>query len=438
MGWKPVIRTVRLGGGAAVVVVALLAATLPAAADPTTTKAPATSSPSATGETGTTAAQPDEDIHADPAMVAASAALVEAENDLAAARVALATIRAELAAAKQAEHQARLELRAAELAEERADRALATVRERIAGHRTDLGHLASAAYKGNGPLGSWSLILASQTPEQLVDRLGYVQSVSNAGNSMIADLNEERANLTTLQGRLAAARMLQERESAAAAAAVKRMVAKEKEATLAEAQLNATVVVHRAALDAALLAKADDQERYQALATQSGQLGERIRSMAARLAVLPRPPKGTGSLVRPGTGALTSPYGPRLHPILRYVKVHTGTDLGSGDGIVYAADSGVVLLTELNTAYGNMTVIDHGTVGGLRMTTLYAHQAAFAVRPGDRVRKGQPIGVVGSTGFSTGPHLHFEARIDGAPLDPAPFLKGAPTPPTAARGAAGA
>ena len=113
-------------------------------------------------------------------------------------------------------------------------------------------------------------------------------------------------------------------------------------------------------------------------------------------------------------------------------------DLGSGDGIVYAADSGVVLLTELNTAYGNMTVVDHGTVGGLRMTTLYAHQAAFAVRPGDRVRKGQPIGVVGSTGFATGPHLHFEVRIDGAPLNPAPFLKGAPMPATAARGAAGA
>jgi murein DD-endopeptidase MepM/ murein hydrolase activator NlpD len=434
-----VVSTVRVGGGVAVVVIALLAATLPAAAEPTTTtKPPTTSSPSATGETGSDAGQPDEDIHADPALMTASAALVDAENDLAAARVALATIREELAAAQQAEHHARVELRAAELAEERAARALATVRERIAGHRTDLGHLASAAYKGNGPLGSWSLILASQTPEQLVDRLGYVQSVSNAGNSMIADLQEDRANLTTLQARLAAARMLQQRQQAAAAAAVERATAKEKQAALAEAELHATVLVHRAALDAALLAKADDKARYQMLATQSGQLGERIRSMAARLAALPRPPKGTGSFVRPGTGALTSPYGPRLHPILRYVKVHTGMDLGSGDGIVYAADRGVVLLTELNTAYGNMTVIDHGSVGGLHMTTLYAHQAAFAVRPGDRVRKGQPIGVVGSTGFATGPHLHFEVRIDGAPLDPAPFLKDAPMPAAAARAAAGA
>jgi murein DD-endopeptidase MepM/ murein hydrolase activator NlpD len=186
--------------------------------------------------------------------------------------------------------------------------------------------------------------------------------------------------------------------------------------------------VHRAALDAALLAKAEDQARYQLLTTESGQLGARIRSMAAELAALPRPPKGTGNFVRPGTGEVTSPYGPRLHPILNYVKVHTGMDLGSGDGIVYAADRGVVLITELNTAYGNMTVVDHGQVGGLRMTTLYAHQAAFSVRPGQRVRKGQPIGVVGSTGYATGPHLHFEVRIDGGPVRPDPFLEEAPMP----------
>ncbi len=424
----------RLGGGIAVVVAALLAATVPAAASPTTpTPTPATASPGVTAPAPGAEAPKQEDIHADPAMVAASAALVAAENDLAEAQLALATVRKELAEAEAAEERARVELRAAELAEDGATRALATVRERIAGHRTDLGELASAAYQSNGPLGQWSLVLASQTPEQLVDRLAFVQSVSNAGNTMIADLNEDRANLTTFQARLAAARMLQERERAAAEAAVERMAAKEKEAAQAEEQLSAIVRVHRAALDAALLAKADDQARYQLLTTQSGQLGERIRAMAARLALLPRPPKGTGSFVRPGTGVLTSPYGPRLHPILNYVKVHTGMDLGSGDGIVYAADSGVVLITELNTAYGNMPVVDHGMVGGLRLTTLYAHQASFGVRPGQRVRKGQPIGVVGATGYATGPHLHVEVRVDGDPLNPSPFLGQAPMPAGAGR-----
>ena len=422
-------RTARLGGGIAVVVAALLAATLPATADATTPVPSAAAQGTADGAD----ARENQDIHADPTLVAASAALVAAENDLAEAQLALAAVRTELAEAKKAEERARVELRAAELAEESAARALATVRERIIGHRTNLGHLANAAYQSNGPLGQWSLILASQTPEQLVDRLAFVQSVSNAGNTMIADLNEDHSNLTTFQARLAAARMLQERERAAATAAVERMAAKEKEAAQAEQQLSAIVRVHRAALNAALLAKADDQARYQLLTTQSGQLGERIRSMAAKLALLPRPPKGTGSFVRPGTGVVTSPYGPRLHPILNYVKVHTGMDLGSGDGIVYAADSGVVLITELNTAYGNMTVVDHGTVGGLRLTTLYAHQAAFGVRPGDRVRKGQPIGVIGATGYATGPHLHVEVRVDGDPLNPGPFLEQAPMPAGAAR-----
>jgi len=421
------------GGGIAVVVLALLAATVPAEADSTAAPAkrpPATTAPADPPATDAAAAglEADLDLHADPVLVAASDALFAAEADLATSRAALTKVRAELAAARKADEQARVDLRAAELAEERATRDLSSVRVRIAGHRDNLGRLASAAYQSNGPLGEWSLVLASQTPEQLVDRLAFVQSVANAGNSMIADLREDRADLTTLQARLAAARMRQERVRASAAAAVARTAEKEKQATLAEQQLAALVTVHRAAVDAALDAKADDQARYQLLTVQSGQLGERIRTMAAELAQLKRPPKGTGNFVRPGTGELTSPYGPRLHPILNYVKVHTGLDLGSGDGFVYAADNGVVLITELNTAYGNMTVVDHGLVGGLRMTTLYAHQAAFAVTPGDRVRRGQPIGVVGATGYATGPHLHFEVRVDGAPVSPAAFLERAPLP----------
>jgi len=126
---------------------------------------------------------------------------------------------------------------------------------------------------------------------------------------------------------------------------------------------------------------------------------------------------------------VTSPYGMRMHPILHYVKLHTGIDFAAADGISYAADDGVVIITEFNVAYGNMTVIDHGTVGGVHMTTLYAHQAAFGVHPGDRVVKGQPIGVIGETGYATGPHLHFEVRINGSVVNPAPYLTNAPMPP---------
>ena len=102
------------------------------------------------------------------------------------------------------------------------------------------------------------------------------------------------------------------------------------------------------------------------MVAESGALETRIVDLAAKLGQGPNPPQGTGEMDRPGLGVVTSPFGLRFHPILHYVKVHTGIDFAAADGIVYAADDGVVLFTEYNVAYGNMTVIDHGTVGGLQ------------------------------------------------------------------------
>ena len=79
-------------------------------------------------------------------------------------------------------------------------------------------------------------------------------------------------------------------------------------------------------------------------------------------------------------------------------------------------------MTVVSEAYGNFTVIDHGVIGGDRITTAYAHQSQFLVREGQRVQKGQQIGVIGSTGYSTGPHLHFEVRRDGVVVDPLAWL----------------
>lgn len=138
--------------------------------------------------------------------------------------------------------------------------------------------------------------------------------------------------------------------------------------------------------------------------------------------------QGTGVFAHPGYGALTSEFGPRLHPILGYVKLHTGADYGVGDGGIYAADDGFVVLAGYNAAYGNMTVLSHGTLGNASIATLYAHQSRIIVAPGDTVKKGQLIGLVGSTGYSTGPHLHFEIRVDGTPVDPVPWLVDAPYP----------
>jgi murein DD-endopeptidase MepM/ murein hydrolase activator NlpD len=112
----------------------------------------------------------------------------------------------------------------------------------------------------------------------------------------------------------------------------------------------------------------------------------------------------------------------RVHPILHYTKLHTGTDFAGGDLAVRAADNGRVILTVVSAAYGNFTVIDHGVIDGKRVTTAYAHQARFLVREGQSVAKGEQIGIIGSTGYSTGPHLHFEVREDGTVVDPLTWL----------------
>ena len=122
----------------------------------------------------------------------------------------------------------------------------------------------------------------------------------------------------------------------------------------------------------------------------------------------------------PGYGSITSAYGMRYHPILKTNKLHTGVDVGAPMGAkIVAADSGKVIYAGWQGGYGQTIIIDHGA----GMSTLYAHQSRFAVSSGKSVSKGDVIGYVGSTGWSTGPHLHFEVRINGNPTNPMSYLR---------------
>lgn len=128
---------------------------------------------------------------------------------------------------------------------------------------------------------------------------------------------------------------------------------------------------------------------------------------------------GTGQMSFPTSGRITSRFGSRVHPVLGYRRFHAGVDFGSPYGTrISAADSGKVIFAGWYGGYGNSVIIDHG--GGL--TTLYAHASRLSVREGQAVTKGQAIAAVGSTGLSTGPHLHFEVRRNGSPVDPMGFL----------------
>jgi murein DD-endopeptidase MepM/ murein hydrolase activator NlpD len=189
-----------------------------------------------------------------------------------------------------------------------------------------------------------------------------------------------------------------------------------------KAELRAAAKQRDVALERARATRGDDRSAHRARLAESGALGAQIRAASAQLRASGRTVTGSGDFQRPSTGPVTSEYGMRYHPVLRYNKLHTGLDLGAGNGTVYAADAGRVLFTVVSEAYGNFTVIDHGRIDGRDITTAYAHQARFLVDEGDRVRKGQPIGVVGATGYSTGPHLHFEVRDGGAVENPVPWL----------------
>ena len=126
-----------------------------------------------------------------------------------------------------------------------------------------------------------------------------------------------------------------------------------------------------------------------------------------------------GTFLRPTNGRVTSPYGYRTHPIFKKRIFHSGVDLASPSGTpIKAANSGKVIYVGWYGGYGKVVIIDHGKINGQNTTTLYAHMSGFNTSQGKYVQRGQVIGYVGSTGYSTGPHCHFEVRVNGKTTNP--------------------
>lgn len=125
----------------------------------------------------------------------------------------------------------------------------------------------------------------------------------------------------------------------------------------------------------------------------------------------------------PVNSYITSPYGMRLHPIYRQWRLHDGTDFGAGCGTpIRAARGGRVVGRYYDSAYGNRVIIDHGWVGGAGLGTSYNHMSRFSTYVGERVSRGEVIGYAGTTGYSTGCHLHLMVFRNGATVDPMNWL----------------
>ncbi len=185
----------------------------------------------------------------------------------------------------------------------------------------------------------------------------------------------------------------------------------------------ATVLQNTKALRENYISRLSDEEKAkQAQIDEMTQQYEAVNNQILELAVQGLDSVYIGGELAwpvPGYTKITSNYGMRVHPITGQYKLHTGVDISAPIGANFiAANDGIVIKAEYNTAYGNMVIIDHG--GGI--STLYAHGSEILVTVGQTVKKNEAILKVGSTGYSTGPHAHFEVRINGVVTDPLPYI----------------
>lgn len=352
---------------------------------------------------------------------AAAAALTSAQSALSVAQAEVDDTLRALALARARDETIGIELQAAIGRERGVQAEVATVRTRMSDTQRLVGLIARQTYQQGGSLSELSVALQAQSLDDFAGRLQAVQSVARAQNALFAQLAVDRADLAAKQAALEAARADVEQRKLASAQQVRTVAALSQQAQTARARVASLVAQRQSALQAVAAARAGELQKLTQLQAEQRRIDALIAARASRGSGNP-----SGELLWPVDGApLTQGVGARIHPVYGYKSCHTGIDLGASTGApIRAAASGVVLSTSAGGAYGNLTLIDHGD----GLTTFYAHQTAFAVSPGQRVSRGQVIGYVGSTGWVTGPHLHFEVHINGVPYNPLGWFGGPRTP----------
>jgi murein DD-endopeptidase MepM/ murein hydrolase activator NlpD len=198
------------------------------------------------------------------------------------------------------------------------------------------------------------------------------------------------------------------------------------EARDTRAEVSRLVERSRHARRAAVKARERDRAALERLKDREARIKREILRLAAQQQKSGGPTYSgatDGLLQMPVNGPVTSPFGWRTHPIYGYWGLHDGTDFGAGCGAaLYAGESGTVINTYYDEVYGNRLYLSVGTVNGANLTLVYNHMSSYQVSEGAQVGRGDVVGYVGSTGWSTGCHLHFTVLRNGEPVDPMGYL----------------
>ena len=275
---------------------------------------------------------------------------------------------------------------------------------------------AVLAYK-SGATGAFDTLLSSTSLTDLIARIAYFESALDADATLVGriknledEMARRRAEVEERKEQIASDKLaLQETRSRMAAM-------RSRQADVLAARRSA--IARKRSLLAGVRAR---EGRLQDVQRQLAGESSRIEALlAARAAGATAVPGAGGQLAWPAAGEVTSGYGSRVHPIFGDRRMHTGIDIAAPQGApVYAAAGGVVAYVGALSGYGSVVALDHG--GGL--ATTYNHLSGSFVATGQRVSRGEHIAAVGCTGFCTGPHLHFEVRVNGVPVDPMPYLQ---------------
>jgi murein DD-endopeptidase MepM/ murein hydrolase activator NlpD len=261
----------------------------------------------------------------------------------------------------------------------------------------------------------WAVLLQSQSLNDFLDRKERLKRVFEADRKVLVKLKTETETIVKQRNGVE-----QQKNQIAILTQQKLAQKSEQQQRVAYQQQNITrLKTDKMALEAAMGILSQDSINLTELIRQRAQIErgqQRILGpgTAPQVVVI-----GSGQVSFPVQAAITSEFGYRMHPILGYMKFHSGLDFGADYGeVVRSAAPGYVIFAGWYGGYGNTVIIDHGN----NVTTLYAHADGLYVEEGQQVQRGQPISLVGSTGLSTGPHLHFELRSNGEPVDPLPYM----------------